>query len=543
SVNAAGDAAGASAEAELVLPNGDSGAVLIGVKGKPGRVLKLAFPKGTAPKLWTPESPFIYDLKIKLRAGKAGGAAIDSVASYAGMRKVSVAKDAGGVTRIFLNNKPLFMYGVLDQGFWPDGIYTAPTDAALRFDIEATKQLGFNMTRKHVKVEPARWYYWCDKLGLLVWQDMPSGDDNMNPGRELQRGKDSADNYNIELKHLIDNLYNSPSIVVWVPFNEGWGQFDTARVADWVKKRDPSRLVDNSSGWTDMKIGDISDIHRYPEPDAPPVEETRAAVVGEFGGLGFTVEGHNWREGMERIGGEKPGGRNWGYRQFQGSEQLWNQYRSLDMALSRLIRLKGLSAAVYTQITDVEMEVNGLISYDREIFKFEPERMAAENNMLYGAIAAGVGEALRTVIPSADIEKTIWRFTTKKPAGDWARPDFDDGNWRKGAGGFGGVSVNGRNVGTIWSAKQIWLRREFDIPDTSCSEPMLSVFNSAPAEIFINGVLAATAAGAVNSYVLLPVEPAAAAAIVKGKNVIAASSGSDASGQFIDIGLSVVCKK
>ncbi len=207
------------------------------------------------PKLWSPDNPFLYGLKVRL---VGNGAAADAVDSYFAMRKISVAKDAQGITRIFLNNQPRFMMGPLDQGFWPDGLYTAPTDEALRYDIEATKKLGFNMARKHVKVEPDRWYYWCDKLGLLVWQDMPSGDRSIGGGQpDIVRSAESAKQFEQELKAMIDGRRNHPSIVMWVVFNEGWGQFDTARLTDWVKKYDPSRLADCASGWQDRGVGDV----------------------------------------------------------------------------------------------------------------------------------------------------------------------------------------------------------------------------------------------------------------------------------------------
>ena len=225
------------------------------------------------PRLWSPSDPFLYDLRVTV----AG----DTVTSYFGMRKISVGHDSAGITRLFLNNAPLFQYGTLDQGWWPDGLYTAPTDEALRFDIEATRRLGFNMIRKHVKVEPARWYYHADKIGMLVWQDMPSGDNNTAEGKK---------EYEVELHHVVDAVRNYPSIVMWVPFNEGWGQHDTERHVAWLKSYDPTRLVNNSSGWTDTKVGDVSDVHDYPGPGMPSLEPARAAVLGEFGGLGLPLD-------------------------------------------------------------------------------------------------------------------------------------------------------------------------------------------------------------------------------------------------------------
>ena len=320
-------------------------------------------------KLWSPDSPFLYDLKVELQRD---GETVDAVSSYFGMRKIALGKDESGINRLVLNNEPLFQYGTLDQGWWPDGLYTAPTDAALRSDVEVLKQLGFNMTRKHVKVEPARWYYHCDQLGLLVWQDMPNGDGHI--GREdpdLERSEESASNYMRELGEVIDLLRNQPSIVVWVPFNEGWGQFNTDGIMDWVREYDSSRLVDGPSGWTDRGSGDIYDIHAYPGPAMPERESARAVVLGEFGGLGLPVEGHLWRDQD-----------NWGYETFETREELQAAYNALIDELLPMVEA-GLAAAIYTQTTDVEIEVNGLMTYDRAIVKFDIEQMARTNRRLY----------------------------------------------------------------------------------------------------------------------------------------------------------------
>lgn len=321
-------------------------------------------------KLWSPTSPFLYDLQlVVLRNGQE----VDRVSSYFGMRKISLGKDAKGFTRLLLNNTPLFELGPLDQGFWPDGLYTAPTDEALRYDIEMTKKLGFNLARKHVKIEPDRWYYWCDRLGLLVWQDMPSGDKYIggrNP--DIQRTEQSGRQFETELKALVTGRGNHPCIVMWVPYNEGWGQWDTARIAGLIKQWDPSRLVDSASGWTDRGVGDVHDIHRYPGPAAPKPEEKRAGVLGEFGGLGLPIRGHTWQN-------EK----NWGYRSFTNSNALTEAYVDLLRKLYPLIDSEGLSAAVYTQTTDVEVEVNGLMTYDRAITKMDAEAVAAANRRVY----------------------------------------------------------------------------------------------------------------------------------------------------------------
>jgi beta-galactosidase/beta-glucuronidase len=317
-------------------------------------------------RLWSPEDPYLYDLVVRL---KIGNTTVDKVESYFGMRKISLGKDRKGFTRLMLNNEPYFQFGPLDQGFWPDGIYTAPTDKALRYDIEMTKKMGFNMARKHVKVEPERWYYWCDKLGLLVWQDMPSGDKYIRPNEsDITRSPESAKEFESELQALVHGHQNHPSIVMWVPYNEGWGQWDTSRIVDMIRKLDPSRLVDNTSGWSDRGVGDVNDMHKYPGPGAPEPEKDRAIVLGEFGGLGLPMSGHTWQS-------EK----NWGYRSFTNAVALTDAYVDLTRKLFPLIEEKGLSAAVYTQTTDVEIEVNGLMTYDRAMTKMDLKKLAAAN--------------------------------------------------------------------------------------------------------------------------------------------------------------------
>lgn len=349
----------------------DAGHTVARATGNRDQAIEL---KITNAKLWSPTTPHLYDLKVSLTLG---GKAFDSVTSYFGMRKIALGKDTNGVTRILLNNQPVFQFGPLDQGWWPDGLYTAPTDEALRYDIEATKRLGMNMARKHVKVEPDRWYYWCDKLGLLVWQDMPNGDkharwapDGKHDGTEATRSPESATQFERELRAIIAARRNHPCIVMWVPFNEGWGQFDTVRFTKLVKELDPSRLVNCASGGNDFPVGDVRDIHRYPGPAAPPSEPTRAMVLGEFGGLGLPLRGHTWQD-------EK----NWGYRSFTSAVALTDAYVQLLTNLRPMIA-SGLSAAIYTQTTDVEVEVNGLMTYDRALVKMDEKRIAAENMKL-----------------------------------------------------------------------------------------------------------------------------------------------------------------
>ncbi len=331
---------------------------------------------------WSPDHPKLYDLTISLeRAGKP----LDEVTSYFGMRKISLKKDENGIQWIMLNNQFQFQLGPLDQGWWPDGLYTAPSAEALRFDIEQTKAMGFNMIRKHVKVEPAAWYRYCDSLGMLVWQDMPSGDNTpgdrwtTNPSLEptdKTRTDSSEKIYKTELKEMIDALRAFPSIVVWVPFNESWGQFKTVEISNWVKQYDPGRLVNSASGGNFHATGDIHDLHNYPDPlmHRPEVfAKDRSMVLGEFGGLGLPVENHTWTDRS-----------NWGYQSFRNKDELFSRYQQLIEKLLPMIP-KGLSAAVYTQTTDVESEVNGLMTYDRKVFKFNVDELKKLNNRLYEA--------------------------------------------------------------------------------------------------------------------------------------------------------------
>lgn len=332
------------------------------------------------PKLWSPETPFLYDLTISLtRNGKV----VDEAKSYAAMRKIAMQPDENGVQRMTLNNKFLFQYGPLDQGWWPDGLYTAPTDEALKFDIIKTKEMGFNMIRKHVKVEPARWYRYCDELGMLVWQDMPSGDMGNNweqrPGitgneTDKDRTPESESIYKTEWKAIIDANRFFPSIVVWVPFNEAWGQFKTEEITNWTMQYDPSRLVNSASGGNFHPVGHIIDMHNYPAPVMPRPDlfgAKQIIVLGEFGGLGLPVDQHTWQQKD-----------NWGYQSFKSQQELYNRYETFINRFEPLIR-KGLSAAVYTQTTDVEVEINGLMTYDRKVVKFPEGKLKQIHAKLY----------------------------------------------------------------------------------------------------------------------------------------------------------------
>jgi hypothetical protein len=485
------------------------------VKGRLEEDLVLKVPDA---KLWSPESPFLYRLKVGI-TGKPR--AQDEVESYFGMRKISVGPDDKGITRLLLNDKPYFMVGPLDQGFWPDGLYTAPTDEALKYDIEITKKLGFNMARKHVKVEPARWYYWCDKLGLLVWQDMPSGDKSIGVnGPDLKRTPESAKQYELELEHMIDGLRNHPSIIMWVVFNEGWGQFDTARITEWTKKHDPSRLVNCASGWTDRGVGDVHDIHDYPGPKSPQPESKRAAVLGEFGGLGLKVDGHTWEQ------------KTWGYRGTSSKADLTRKYEKLLAGVYQLKDKPGLSAAVYTQITDVETEANGLLTYDRAVIKVDLDRVVAVNK---GDLSRVPQEVV--VVPTSKEKGLTWRYTLKKPAENWYKPDFKDTDWKEGAGGFGTPYTPGAVVRTVWDTPNIWLRRTFELPEHAPRDLHLLLHHDEDAEIYINGILAAKVEGYVSDYEEVAIHPRALEMLKPGKNTLAVHCKQTVGGQYIDVGI------
>lgn len=328
-------------------------------------------PMPANPKLWSPNDPFLYNLEVTVLNGNKQ---LDKVKSYTAMRKYSTRRDNNGIVRLQLNNKDLFQFGPLDQGWWPDGLYTAPTDEALRYDVVKTKELGFNMIRKHVKVEPARWYMHCDQLGMIVWQDMPNGDRGPEwqmrqyfTGNERIRSAESEANFRKEWKEIIDFLYSYPSIGVWVPFNEAWGQFKTKEITEWTKQYDPSRLVNPASGGNHYPVGDMLDLHQYPAPQLYLYDAQRATVLGEYGGIGWAIKEHLWEPD-----------RNWGYVQFNSEKEVTDEYVKYAEQLKQFIR-QGFSAAVYTQTTDVEVEVNGLMTYDREVVKMDEARVRKVN--------------------------------------------------------------------------------------------------------------------------------------------------------------------
>ena len=470
---------------------------------------------------WLPKDPTVFEPKPAVVMA-------DLVSTYTALRKISLGKDDQGITRILLNNKPLFQVGPLDQGFWPDGLYTAPTDAAMKFDVDQTLAYGFNMIRKHVKVEPATWYHYCDKVGMLVWQDMPSGDRSAEwdpfgkfDNQEFARSADSAADYLREWKSIIDSRRNFPCIVMWVPFNEGWGQSDTVAVTKWTKEYDPSRLVNCASGGNDFPVGDVIDVHRYPGPFAPVPTAERASVLGEFGGLGLPLEGHTWQ-----------GKENWGYRSFNDQASLTAAYVDLFDQLHPLIAKPGLSAAVYTQTTDVETEVNGLMTYDRKVMKIPVDAAAKAHAALFQP-----AKQVKTLIPTSKEDAVTWQYTLEKPNDGWEKPAFNAGSWKTGPGGFGEKSTPGSVVRTEWKTNDIWLRRTFELKTNPHREIRLIMHHDEDAEVYLNGKLLKKVGGYTTDYRLYRVDANSHDALKAGTNTLAVHCKQTGGGQYIDVGI------
>ena len=467
-------------------------------------------------KLWSPDSPFLYDMTITL---KDGDIVIDQVDTYFGMRKIARVFD-GKFHRLYLNNKFLFQLGPLDQGYWPDGLYTAPTDAALRSDLETIKQLGFNMTRKHIKVEPYRWYYWCDKLGLLVWQDMPSPN-----SYTMGTPPPDKEAFTHELMRMVETHWNAPSIVMWVLFNEGQAQHDTQEYAALVKGLDPSRLVNEASGWTRTGAGDVADVHAYPPP-AYPTSNYQATACGEYGGIGYQIDGHLWnpKDVMQ-------------YVTVKNEQEYLSLFDKFATMLTEFKTNEGLSAAVYTEITDVEIELNGIMTYDR-ILKTDPKNIAA-------ATHKAIYEASYSypLLPTAEKTAATWQYTTAAPAESWMQPDFDAAAWQRGEAGFGTEGTPNASIGTVWNSSAIWLRRDFNLGDISQLNPAdirLRIHHDDECVVYLNGVKAAELPGYTSGYTTVAISAAAQKALKKnGRNVLAIHCQQHAGGQFIDAGLSV----
>ena len=492
-----------------------SGSIVKTVTGKPG--MELSVPIAN-PKLWSPSSPFLYDLNVKL---VLGGAVTDQVQSYFGMRKISLGIDHG-VKKMFLNNKFLFETGPLDQGFWPDGIYTPPTEGAMKADIQSMKAYGFNMVRKHIKVEPARWYYWTDKLGLLVWQDMPSPDSYL-PGGVTPPPVDKPE-FEKELRYLVQTRWNSPSIIMWDIFNEGQGQFDTPRLVNMVKALDPSRLVNQASGGGYFGAGDVSDLHSYPPPGCPAPSDTQALVCGEYGGIGYLVPGHTWTP---------QGG---GYTNVKSGAALEELYGEFSDDLKHFRDEKGLSAAVYTQITDVENELNGLMTYDR-ILKCDPAAIAKANHFQYPV------PTYREIVPTSEKASQTWKYTIAVPGAEWFQSAFDDSAWKQGPGGFGDDAPGHGIIGTPWTDTpgDIWLRRLFNpgpLTPLQISRLVFRDYHDEDIDVYVNGIPAYSTPGFISSYEYRPWSKEARQSLIpNGDNMLAVHCHQTGGGQYIDVGI------
>ena len=500
-------------DAQVLLEVKDGDAVVSSVTAVQGKKTVVPVPDA---KLWSPDSPFLYDLNISVICD---GDTLDRVKGYFGMRKISLAKD-GGFTRMFLNNEPVFHIGPLDQGFWPDGIYTAPTDAALLYDIQATKQMGFNMIRKHIKIEPRRWYYHCDRLGMLVWQDMPSGNSYGGVGLDQTQFKK-------EMTAMIQNLYNSPSIIMWIIFNESQGRHDVETLVRYVKSLDSSRLVNQDSqyGVHSTYVGDVWDIHHYPNPACVVCpNKSLVNVCGEYGGLKYKENGHTWGTG------------DWGYATMNSRKELMDTY---EQYVSELIKYRdcfGLGGAVYTQITDVEIEINGLITYDRIVQKVDFERMAQINNRLtQGTLKKD------TIIAIATEGGEMWKMTTTAPAEGWNTTSFDDSKWSTKKSGFGTVGTPNSKIGTTWNTSDIWIRKTFrlDGANRALADSLVMLINhDEDCEIYINGRLMASFEGHDNNYSVVDFTAAVKNELVyDADNLIAIHCHQTTGGQYIDAGI------
>jgi len=556
-----------------VTPDVDKGEVRIAVSvERPGERLGIAFLDGleadepsvrpsvggyevTAKvrnaKLWSPESPNLYRFRLTYGA--------DSVTGYFGMRKFEKRRDVNGTWRFYLNNEPYFILGPLDQGWWPDGFLTPPSEEAMAFDITTLKRLGCNMMRKHMKDEPARYYYLCDKLGLLVVQDMAAGGGDRN----LRYGF-----YRRELKDMVDCLYNFPSIVMWVPFNEDWGcqpgEYLTHITHDWVKRYDPTRLVNGPSGWNDYEGGDFRlpngkvvrqasrhkplpqceaadavDMHFYRGPGMHPLNDRRVSFLGEFGGLGHAVKGHQWNEA-----------KSWGYGGTGDTatrEGLEKTYLGLMDGLAGLA-YAGLGGSVYTQTTDVELEINGYLTYDRKVLKFDADRLRAahEKVLKMAKLGATRRHVRRELFPKYDARPDAWAYSTEASAPEgWQSPAFDDKAWKRSPGGFGGHGIDrdhaAAKVATPWTTPVLRVRRTFEFKDDA--EPVngvVEMFHDEDATLYLNGRKVLQVSGFNTTYSLFALDDAAfRAALNPGRNVFAAEVKQTTGAQYFDCALSL----
>ncbi|MDP6524470.1 MAG: glycoside hydrolase family 2 TIM barrel-domain containing protein [Kiritimatiellia bacterium] len=486
-------------------------------------------------KLWWTHEPNLYDLKVELLSG---GAVLDTVESYAGIRAVGKKRDAKGHYRFTLNGKFIFQLGPLDQGWFPDGLLTPASEEAMIYDIDYIRDCGFNFIRNHIKVRPRRYYYYCDKIGMMIWQDQVSGAPTpkwtyLHPNPKDADWPDWAHKqWMYELKEMMDYLHNSPSIVMWVPFNEAWGQHRTMEVGKWTVEYDPSRLVNIASGGNFWPVGDVADQHHYPHPKFHWLHDPRmkdyAKVVGEFGGHGYVASKDSlWF----------PGKKNWGYGGLpRNKNELLARFR-LSMFYLWELKNKGIAGGVYTQTTDVEGEVNGLMTYDRAIEKFPRKQLKSLHNMLYSGNLTG-----EYALPMAHTNSTAVKYTTSEPKADWFKPGFDDGSWTTGPAGLGNHTVKHAVVKTKWDSGNIWYRTTFDF-DKSKGIPWLHAFFDENPVIYINGIKAAELKGYSYWYLLLEISPQAKASLKPTGNNLAVKCDNAEGGQYIDVAIAYSVKE
>lgn len=484
-------------------------------------------------KLWSPDSPFLYDLDIYLCAENCQEC--DRAGGYFGMRTFSKGM-VDGHPAFLLNGKPIFMYGPLDQGWWPDGLLTPPSYEAMIYDLQTIKALGMNMVRKHIKVENDLWYEWCDRNGLIVWQDMPSGSEGGNIGTK----KEIQHNFYDECERIVTALKQHPCIGVWVPYNEGWGQDASAGAGHTTRgylvvrnaDADMGRLMNAASGWTDFGFGDITDAHSYPSPNgASNSANDRINVCGEFGGITLMIEGHLWAGSQQT------------YTQVEDSKAYTQRFNQYTAALQALQKTKGLWAGVYTQITDVEQEVNGILTYDRKVLKVNEQQLASLRSHIEDVIHRRMTGATSVVKAGDNATNIKWRYTTTEPETGWQLTDFDDSPWKQGAAGFGKISQPDARVRTNWSTDEIWLRRHFTfegVTPENVKDLRLRLFYDEDSEVYINGVLAFSITGYNTTYQLFDITDEAREALqLNGDNVIAIHTKQTSGGQYIDAGFSI----
>ena len=431
---------------------------------------KLVIPLKGKMKLWSPDDPFLYNLEVSItREGKV----LDSVSSYVGMRKVGIGKDDAGLLRIILNGEPVFQYGPLDQGYWPEGTLTPPSDAATKFDVQYLRDSGCNMVRVHIKVHPRRWYYWCDRLGLMVWQDFVCS-------RKFDKKitSQSAAQWEDEQRRMIDHLYSHPSVIEWIVFNEGWGQYDTERLTQWTKQYDPSRIVTGASGWTDVPIGDIYDNHDYsfhPSCAMGQAVPDRAVVLGECGGFYIVTPGHIWK-GEEEVSAKVNKQGDVGREHYTSGLEWEGRYKPWLQGL-RLLQAYGLNGAVYTQITDLEHELNGWLTFDRKVSKIPVQRLHQMHSRLYEPL------------PVSSLDPEI-RYRHGAEPGSWTSIDFDDRKWKaiKSTGIIDSKSLMPVNK----TRKTTLFRLAFDLQAVPKNDVALRLAGRGKYEIYLNGELIKT---------------------------------------------------